>query len=90
MTVRGTLLESPQQHGYDQHEEISSRSVTQVHVTAVQLQNAAWRYAFGRVVVSTPGILPTYLFAGQTVEIGGVLRFPKPAVAKGTFDYQTT
>jgi competence protein ComEC len=88
VTVRGTLLETPQTRIYDQRAEISSRSLAQVRVTAVRLQNAAWRDAFGLVVVSTPGILPTNLFAGQTVEIGGVMRLPKPAVAEGTFDYQ--
>ena len=87
-TVRGTLTETPQQRVYDQREEKSSRAIAQVKVTGVRLEHEPWREAFGRVIASTPGVLPDTVFSGQTVEITGVLRPPKTAVAEGAFDYQ--
>jgi hypothetical protein len=40
------------------------------------------------MAVNTQGILSTNFFAGQEVEIKGVVGPPKPAAAEGTFDYR--
>ena len=47
------------------------------------LHKTNWEPAFGQVLVSTPGLLPATFFAGQTVDIIGVLQPPKGPVAEG-------
>jgi ComEC/Rec2-related protein len=54
----------------------------------IQPQNGQWLSARGRVLVVTPGTIPTNLFSGQRVEITGVLAPPPGAEAEGLFDYR--
>jgi ComEC/Rec2-related protein len=89
VTLRGTLVETPFQRIYQHEPDPSWRTLAQLDVAALQFENKNWQPAFGRVAVSTPGILPNSFFAGQTVEIPGVLRQPKGALADGLFDYRT-
>jgi competence protein ComEC len=87
-TLRGTLSETPYQRLYEQGEEHSWRTLAQLDVASIQLKNAAWQRAVGRVLVSTPGLLPDEFFGGRAVEIEGVLREPRMPVAEGVFDYR--
>jgi competence protein ComEC len=87
VTLRGTLRETPSLRVYDQGEKESWRTMARVDVTALCPNNKEWRPATGRVAVTTPGML-TNFFAGQTIEITGVMALPKIAVAEGTFDYR--
>jgi len=89
LTLRGTLCETPYQRVYQHDEEESWRSLAQIDVSALRFHNQTWRHTYGRVAVGTPGILSTNYFAGQTVEITGILRPPKGVVAEGLFDYRT-
>jgi ComEC/Rec2-related protein len=85
--VRGQLVETPysrvNEHGADE----SWRALGQLDVSEVRLQGRDWQPAFGRVVVSTPGVLGENFFGGREVEIDGTLRPPRRAVAEGLFDY---
>lgn len=86
-TVRGTLRETPSLRVYERDEQQVWRTMTQIEVAALRINEQAWRAAAGRMAVATPGILTNY-YAGQTVEIRGVAGFPKLAAAEGTFDYR--
>ena len=86
-TIRGTLRETPSLRIYEHEERDSWRSLAQVDVTAMQRKHELWRPATGRIAVTTPGVL-TNFFAGQIVEVTGVVRPPKVAAAEGTFDYR--
>ncbi|MGH7975570.1 MAG: ComEC/Rec2 family competence protein, partial [Limisphaerales bacterium] len=44
-----------------------------------------WRPTLGKIIVSTPAPL-TNFFAGQSVEISGVISKPSPPLAEGLFD----
>jgi competence protein ComEC len=87
VTVRGTLRETPSLRVFEQDEVESWRTLAQIEVSALCPNRQTWRRAFGRIAVSTPGALSNF-FAGQIVEISGVARRPRIAVAEGTFDYR--
>jgi competence protein ComEC len=88
VTVRGTLLETPSLRIYLRDEEVVERSVASVRVTAWH-RDADWSPATGDIIVTTPGVLGGNYFAGQPVEIYGVLARPEKPVAEGMFDYQS-
>lgn len=86
--VRGRLLETPWQRVYEREEEESWRTHAVVQVEALR-RDDRWQPAGGTVAVTTPGVLGAEFFAGQQVEINGVLRPPKGPIADGQFDYRT-
>jgi hypothetical protein len=47
-----------------------------------------WQPAEGEIVVTTSGTLPGNFFAGQPVEISGVIARPPPPLAEGLFNYR--
>ena len=79
VTVRGTLIETPHRQ--------TERSVAQVQITALR-RTAGWQPACGSIVVTTPGALGGNFFAGQPVEISGVIGQPPLPLAEGLFDYR--
>jgi ComEC/Rec2-related protein len=84
-TVRGTLVQTPQikisvDRGYD-----VPHSLAQVRLEEIQ-QGRDWQPAAGQIIVSTPGLLASNFFAGQHVEIKGVLARPAAPLAEGLFD----
>jgi competence protein ComEC len=85
--VRGVLRETPSLRVFEQDELESWRTLAQLDVTALCPNRQSWLPAFGRIAVSTPGALSNF-FAGQIVEISGVVRRPRIALAEGTFDYR--
>jgi competence protein ComEC len=87
-TVHGTLLETPSLRVLQHDDKELWRTLAQLEVTTVALDGQPPHPAVGRVAVTTPKML-TNLFAGQTVEINGVLASPKSAIAEGTFDYRS-
>jgi len=87
VTVRGVLRETPSLRVFEQDEVESWRTMAQIDVTSLCPNRQSWRPAFGRIAVTTPGALSNF-FAGQIVEITGVARPPRIAVAEGTFDYR--
>jgi len=87
VAVRGTLRETPSLRVYEHDEKESWRTRAQIEVIALRPNGQHWQPASGQIVVTTPGML-TNFFAGQSVEITGVVRRPKIAAAEGTFDYR--
>ena len=87
VTVRGTLIETP-------HLKINERDGRELWRTAAQVRATElrrgddWQTATSEIIVSTPGTLPEQFFAGQTVEISGVIARPPPPLADGLFDYR--
>jgi competence protein ComEC len=87
-TARGVLRETPGEYVRLQNGTEFSNSVALLQVNALR-KGATWRPAAGQIVVSTRGTLPAEFFAGQTVEIFGVLAPPPVPIAEGLFDYRT-
>ena len=86
-TVRGVLTETPTVRVYQQDEQLSWRTLARIAVSRVSIEKQPSQWATGVLAVSTPAQL-TNLFAGQEVEVSGVIAKPKSAVAEGTFDYR--
>src|SRR5438034_6411 len=89
LTVQGVLCETPVQRLYEHDAQELWRTQAQLEVTFVRIEKENWQPAFGRMVVGTPGVLPEHFFAGQSVQVTGVLRRPKGPLAEGLFDYRT-
>ena len=81
VSVRGTLAQTPQ----IKISESGEHSLAQVEITGLQL-DGSWQPALGKIIVATPSALPEKFFAGQPVEISGVLAHPPPPLAEGLFD----
>ncbi len=62
--------------------------MVRIEVTDVRKDNSDWQPADGKVICSTKEFLPDDFFAGQTVEVSGVLRPARGPVAEGLFDYR--
>src|SRR5947207_1022175 len=87
LTLRGTLCETPSQRIYEHRDKEFWHSLARLEVAALQ-RGTNWQPAFGRVAVTTPGILADHFFGGQTVEVTGVILPPKAPAAEGLFDYR--
>jgi competence protein ComEC len=87
-TVRGTLSEAPTQRVYVRGQQESWRTMARMEVTALRRNRQSWQPAVGRIAVTTQGILSTNIFAGQDVEVTGVIGPPRIAAAEGLFDYR--
>jgi competence protein ComEC len=86
-TVRGTLSETPHWRITVRDGETVERSVAEVRVAALH-RGTGWQPATGSIIVTTPGTLAGNFFAGQPVEVGGVIGRPAVPVAEGLFDYR--
>jgi ComEC/Rec2-related protein len=87
VAVRGILMETPRLRVTERDDRQTERSVAQVQVTALR-RNPGWRPACGLIVATTPGAPGGNFFAGQPVEISGVIGPPPPPLAEGLFDYR--
>ena len=86
-SVRGTLVEPPKLKLSGRDGQATEHSLAQINVTALR-RDKTWQPALGAIVVTTPGVLPENFFAGQPVEISGVIARPPPPLAPGLFDYR--
>jgi competence protein ComEC len=85
VTVRGTLSETPRVK-ITTYDGIEFRhTVTRVRVEAIQMADT-FAPAVGQILVTGPVLGPEF-FAGQSVEITGVIRPPPEPLAEGMFDY---
>ena len=84
-TVRGTLLQTPQLKIFERGDDETKHSLAQVRITQIR-NETDWQPAFGEIIVATPGNLSTNFFAGQSVEIKGVITRPSLPLAEGLFD----
>jgi len=87
VSVRGTLLATPDLRIYLRDDQMVKRSVASVRVSGL-CQNGVWRPATGDIIATVPGVLCDTYFTGQPVEINGVLDRPATPVAPGIFDYR--
>jgi hypothetical protein len=86
-TIRGNLAEMPRIKMIERGDQETEHSLTEVNITALKTDNH-WQPAFGKIIVSTPAAPATNFFAGQNVEISGVIAPPPLPLAKGLFDYR--
>ncbi|HTR43364.1 MAG TPA: ComEC/Rec2 family competence protein [Pseudomonadales bacterium] len=85
VTVRGIMDQTPQLKLSRRGELETEHTLTQVRVKEIQ-SGGDWQPATGEVIVFTPGYLQENFFAGQPVEIKGVIERPAPPLAEGLFD----
>ena len=88
VAVRGRLRETPAHRVYVRNEQERFRSIVQLRVDQLQRRGAGWQAACGEVLATVPAMLPERFFAGQAVEITGVLAPPPTPLAEGLFDYR--
>jgi competence protein ComEC len=86
-TVRGNLVETPHIKIIERDDQQTGHALAQVRVTGLR-RDDNWKPANGEIIVTTPGALPGNFFAGQPVEINGVIARPSPPLAEGLFDYR--
>jgi len=84
--VRGVLRDSPKYHLHHKKNRDEWSSTSVLAVEAIAYDRGTWRPAFGKLVANTPGRLE--VFAGQKVEISGVIGAAPGPVAEGLFDYR--
>ncbi len=87
VAVRGRLAETPRIKLVEGNDGETEHSLAGVEVTELQL-NGQWQPALGEIMVATPSVLGTNYFAGQNVEITGVIALPALPIADGLFDYR--
>ncbi|HXI73401.1 MAG TPA: ComEC/Rec2 family competence protein [Verrucomicrobiae bacterium] len=88
ITVRGALMETPDLKIYERDGEQTEHALALVRVSELR-RGEEWRPALGEIIVTTPSALASNFFAGQPVEISGVINPPPLPVAAGLFDYRT-
>lgn len=87
-SVRGTILERPDVKIYDRDGDQVEHTLVHLRVAELRQDNV-WKRAYGSIVVTAPAILPEDFFAGQRIEVFGVLAPPQLPAAEGLFDYRT-
>ena len=88
ITLRGTLVETPSLKIYERDGEQTEHTLAEVRVSELR-RGENWSPAVGSIIVTTPSALASNFFAGQPVEISGVIAPPALPVAEGLFDYRT-
>jgi Domain of unknown function (DUF4131) len=87
VTLRGILTETPRIKIVERDDQEIEHSLAEIKVTEI-CRNENWQPALGEIIVSTPSGLASNYFAGQNVEISGVVAHPPPPLAEGLFDYR--
>jgi ComEC/Rec2-related protein len=85
VSIRGILIQTPQIKISERDGEQTEHSLAQVRVSEIR-RDDIWRPALGQIIVSTPSAPPENFFAGQSVEISGVIARPGFPLAEGLFD----
>jgi competence protein ComEC len=89
VTLRGVLADTPDARMYARDQREIARFLAPLDVARIRRSGAEWETTHGRVLVLTPGLLPSGFYAGQKVEVTGVISPPPGALAEGLFDYGT-
>ena len=84
-SVSGTLVETPKLKISERDGEPTEHTLAQVRISELR-RGDNWQPALGEIIVTTPSALPENFFAGQSVEISGVIARPPPPLAEGLFD----
>ena len=69
-------METPNLKIYEHDGEHTERTLTMIRVREIRCRKA-WRPAYGAILLAAPGLPDGSFFAGQPVEISGVLALPK-------------
>src|SRR5205823_4147954 len=81
VVVRGTLAESPKTRIIERNGDSFEYSLTPLQASGI-CRGQVWQPAFGKIIVSAPAPLSDQFFAGQPVEITGVISRPPPPLAE--------
>jgi len=88
VTIRGKLADTPSPRTFIRNNQERYRTMAELKVShLLEHGKPECTAASGLILVTTPGFLPTGYFAGNEVEIAGVLAPPPRASAEGLFDY---
>jgi ComEC/Rec2-related protein len=87
VAVRGDLIETPHLKIVERDDRETEHSLAKIRVAEFR-RGENWRPASGSIIVTTPNPLSGNYFAGQPVEISGVIARPPPPLAGGLFDYR--
>jgi competence protein ComEC len=87
VTVRGELVETPRLKITVRDGQENWRGVARVRVSEIR-RAEKFIPADGEILVTTPGVPGPEFFAGQPLEISGVILRPPPPPAEGLFDFQ--
>jgi ComEC/Rec2-related protein len=87
VTVRGALIETPHLKIVEHDGQETEHSLAKVRVAGLR-RGENWQPASGSIIVTTPNPLAEKFFAGQPVEISGIVARPPPPLADGLFDYR--
>ena len=87
VTVRGELLDTPTVRETHYGEKNRANSSARVRVTELFFEHE-WHRAEGVISTATRQEMGDGYFAGQKVEVAGVLQVPARAVAPGLFDFR--
>ena len=87
VSVRGILQETPHVKIVERDDRATEHSLARVRVAELR-RGENWQPAAGEIMVATPGTLSDRFFAGQPVEITGVIARPPAPLAEGLFDYR--
>jgi ComEC/Rec2-related protein len=87
VSVRGTLRETPHIKISEQKDREMGHSLARVQITGLY-RGESWQPAAGEIMVTTPDVLAADFFAGQPVEVAGVIARPPSPLAEGLFDYR--
>jgi competence protein ComEC len=83
--VRGILQAPAAQRIFERGGQEVSHSSALIKTTAIFL-GESWQPAFGKLIATTPGVLSSNFFEGQSIEIAGVIHPPSGPAAPGLFD----
>lgn len=87
VAIRGQLSETPSERIYLHDDQETYRTLAELRTTAIR-RDGIWKPAFGKIIIRTPGTLPEQFFAGQHVEVSGVIAPPSEPLVEGLFDYR--
>jgi ComEC/Rec2-related protein len=85
--VRGKLLDTPEQRVVLREERDHTNTLARLEVSGIG-KGGVWQAAYGKVAVLASGGLPEDYYAGQNVQIHGVLAPAAGPLADGLFDYR--
>lgn len=83
--VRGTLHAAPVPRIFEWQGREQWHSSVEIDLREIRIQER-WEPAVGKIVAFAPGILSSNYFAGQVVEVPGILALPPGPRAEGLFD----
>ncbi|HEY3860252.1 MAG TPA: ComEC/Rec2 family competence protein [Verrucomicrobiae bacterium] len=85
VTLRGTIQAPPSERIFEQGQREFWHSSALLEADAI-LTNGIWQPVAGRVVAAAQGVLASNIFAGQQVEVSGVIELPRGPYARGMFN----